>query len=124
MTVTCSGCKKDLGEKCVACGSPAHYILERREVAPGQFEFETPVQCSNVDCAKVFRRGNGGVSHGLCKDCLAAALRTLPAAGAVTLTGGPDARACRGCPHNDCGFCTARPTTQGICSEYAKGAAA
>ncbi len=124
MTVQCSACKKELREKCAACGGYAVKFLECVEVAPGQFEMQDAFQCLNFDCRKVFKRGYGGVSHGVCGDCAAAALRTLPEAGAVNLAGAPDARNCRGCWHNDCGFCTARASTQDICKEYAKGAAA
>lgn len=126
MTVQCSACKKELREKCAACGGYAVKFLERVEVAPGQFEMQDAFQCLNFDCRKVFKRGYGGVSHGVCGDCAAAALAELPGEGEVdrTLIAGEGARNCRGCWHNDCGFCTAGASTQDICKEYAKGAAA
>ena len=115
MTVQCCECKKMGSEKCPACGNPAHYILERVEVAPGRFEYQTPEQCSNPDCALVFKRGYGGVLNGLCIEC---SRNKMDPRTEVQVPKPASARDCRGCWHSDCGMCTAAPPTRDNCKEY------
>jgi hypothetical protein len=67
MTVHCMDCGKVLREKCPACGAVTHARKERVEVIYGVFEWQDVFNC---ECGKAFRRGHGGISHGICKDCL------------------------------------------------------
>lgn len=58
MRVECAWCKKDLGEKCPACGSDLVIYAEAdREHA----------QC--MECGGMFAAGAGQVSSTICEDC-------------------------------------------------------
>ncbi len=58
MRVECAWCRKDLGEKCPACGSDQILVCDAdREHAHCQ------------ECDAIFPIGAGGVSSTICGDC-------------------------------------------------------
>jgi hypothetical protein len=116
MTVQCCECGKRTGEKCPRCGT----------LAPEFFEIH---ECRK--CRLAFRMGEGGVSHGICTFCFKKQMAELEALYGPEVKqlvrpmglSAPASRDCRGCIHDDCGFCTARSTVRESCEEWVKGAA-
>ena len=79
MTVICMDCKRNISEKCSACGAPSHRLLFQevllaREGMVNLYGTEVGKKalwvCETPACNTTsFPEGQGGISHGLCKDC-------------------------------------------------------
>ena len=75
MTRQCCYCKKEMGEKCPLCGGETHLIEELRwKHAAGFFACVNPEPAAERCFGKIFEKGMGGITSGVCADC-AIALR-------------------------------------------------
>ena len=62
MTRQCTDCKIIMGEKCPTCGSQNLILLNREDdLPPDTFECHKNHQ---------FQEGAGGITHGICDECL------------------------------------------------------
>jgi len=86
MTIVCSYCKKEIGEKCPSCGSGKFvvqllayttpdgsiplYIEHTKPDGTKEFTAANVCTCLSPACKATFVAGWGNVSHGICPACL------------------------------------------------------